>query len=271
MKKAALGILISLLSCTLLTAQTKIQSGLQFTLGAGFSPNRWDADFDSLGALFVSDATLGIKGLPAVRLYNKPAFSIGLNYLRNINKSYTWETGLTASTQHIGRTSGTSYLETTPIIVSTAGIQALAIRTFHPHEGSTLMIQIGAAVQGIFLKNTELINQTDTLLNVPGFLDLTRITSLEMERTSSSMIEGIGRLEWMNKLNEHWGISAAIEGRMPFTEHVRFSGITTVNNPFFPLTTRLSTRANKMNYLQVNVGIVRLIKQKSRVTITPSF
>ncbi len=271
MRKLLPALLLLLLTITSGTAQNKIQSGWQFNIGTGFSPNRWDADFDSLGAIFLSDATLGINGLPAVRLYNKPVFTLGLNYLRNIRKPYTWEAGITASTQQIGRTSGISYLEKTPITITTAGIQAFAIRTFHPNTGSTLMIQIGAAVQGVFLKNTELENQTDTLLKVPGLIDLSRISSLEMELTSPVMLQGIGRLEWINNLTDLWGISASIEGRFLVTENTRFSGITTVNNPFFPLTTRVNTPASNINYLQFNVGVVRLLQQKSRTTITPLF
>ncbi len=270
MKKILL--LLSLIISGSIHSQSKLfQPGWQLSFGAGVGLQRLDANFDSLSRFFNGDATLQIPAQPAIRLYNKPMFGVELNYIHNLQNTITWKAGLTGSIQQIAYSYGNTYKDSSSIKLSSAGIQAQAIKAFHPTEGSILMIGIGASIQGVFLQNTQIINRIDTLVSFQNYLNVSATSNLDMNLTSKLLIQGIASLEWINKLNDHWSLSASIQGRLPLTDNFNFTGTTIANGKLdlfgnsiaIPIsTTTATTSSSRMPYCQFNIGIIRTLNMK---------
>jgi opacity protein-like surface antigen len=271
--------LLFILFCAITQAQTKLfQPGWQFSIGTGTNLDRWDKGLDSLNTFFQGDPnTLGaVPAQPALRIYNKPSYNLELNYIHNLQSRFTWKAGINAGQQKLSYTLGDSYVDSNSIKLSSAGLHALAICSFHPSDGSTLMIGIGAGVQGLLLKDNEIYSLTDTILNISGVADLYSESTLKMNLTSSVVIQGIAQIEWINKLNEKWSISASAQARFPFNDYFTFSGESNITSTieFFgqtittPIssTTRTSSPGN-MPYWQFNIGIVRLLEMKRIVSV----
>jgi len=271
--------LVFILYSGITQAQTKLfQPGWQFSIGTGTNLDRWDKGLDSLSSFFQGDPnTLGAEpAQPALRIYNKPSYNLELNYIHNLQSRFTWKAGINAGQQKLSYTLGDSYVDSNSIKLSSAGLNALAICSFHPSDGSTLMIGVGAGVQGLLLKDNEIYTRIDTLLNISGFADLHAESTLNMNLTSSVVIQGIAQIEWINKLNDRWSISASAQARIPFNDFFTFSGESNLTSTieFFgqtittPIssTTRTSSPSN-MPYWQFNIGIVRLLEMKRMISV----
>lgn len=257
-------------------AQDLLESAWQFQFGTGSSLQRWDKELDSLASFFNGDPTLGIPGQPALRMYGKPSLNVEINYLHNLRSSITWKAGITASRQQLSYTLGNSYVDSNSIKLQTAGFQTGVYKTFHPNPSTTILIGVGANVQGLFLSNNAIYSRTDTLLSLAGLGELSSVSSLEMNRSSNIMIQGFAHLEWINKLSEHWSLSASIEARMPFTTNYAFSSSSDVTGKIDFLgqsisapisSTQLNTRAGGLSSLQFNMGVVRVLDLKTKVKV----
>lgn len=241
-------------------AQKIVQSGVQANIGISSPLERWDKEFDTFAALFSDLQALTITN--DIRLYSKPMIHAEVNYLRNVLKPYTWKIGLHGSRTAIERTSGTSYeAEEDNIKIRNLGAQAFLIRTFHPADENVIMIQLGIQASTMTLNNTELLSLSDTT-DLFGFTEIIQNSSLNMELSTSILIQGVARIEWMSEINENWSVSAAAEYRQPITSNTRFVGATAIENDFFPITTNFSTSDFSMPYWSFNLGIVRNITWK---------
>jgi hypothetical protein len=271
--------LVFILFSGITQAQTKLfQPGWQFSIGTGTNLDRWDKGLDSLKSFFQGDPNaLGtVPAQPELRIYNKPSYNLELNYIHNLQSRFTWKAGINAGQQKLAYTLGSSYVDSNSIKLSSAGLQALAICSFHPSDGSTLMLGLGAGVQGLFIKDNEIYTRIDTILNISGFADLYSESALEMNLTNNFVFQGLAQIEWMNKINDNWSISASAQARIPFNDYFSFTGSSDVTSTIdlfgqtittpISSTTRTSIPGN-MPYWQFNIGIVRLLEMKRMISV----
>lgn len=261
-------ILLFALSCGInsVDAQKFVRSGIQANLGISSATARWDKDFSVFNTFFTDIASLSTQ--PGLRLYAKPQFNYNLNYIRNLNKNFTWKGGLMLNSTQIERTDGDSYNDTTSIKLQEIGAQFSFVKVFHPAQGNEILIQIGASASKLSLKDNQLISKTDTT-DVLGFFTITQESNLFMEVVSPLVVQGIARVEWLSSLNENWSVSASIEARIPFTLNTRFVGETVINNPLFPITTASNTPNFTMPYWSCSLGIVRILEWKKKAISNP--
>ena len=247
------------------------QPGWQLTIGVSSALQRWDSDMDSLSTFFNGDAATGVPAQPMLRMYSKPQFNLELNYIHNLQNRFSWKLGALASKQQLGYTLGNSYVDSASVSISTAGIQGLALIAAHPSEGSIVTFGIGASVQYVGLSNSAFYTRNDTLINVGGLLDVSAVSSLSMNRSSTVLVQGLAQLEWISKLNENWSISASIQGRMPFSNNFNYSSNSTVTGKIDFFGQSISTPVSNvthntsdfgMPYMQFNVGIVRMLEMR---------
>lgn len=266
MKKIAILVFVLTYGVKTLDAQKLIRSGIQANLGISSATARWDKDFSVFSTFFTDISSLSTQ--PGLRLYAKPQFNYNLNYIRNLNKDFTWKGGLMLNATHIERTNGTSYNDTTSIKLQEIGAQFSFVKVFHPAQGNEILLQIGASASKLSLKDNQLISKIDTT-DVLGFFTITQESTMSMELVSPLVVQGIARIEWLSSLNENWSVSASIEARIPFTMNTRFVGETVVNNPLFPITTSASTPNFTMPYWTCTLGIVRILEWKKKVISKP--
>ncbi|MFM2285798.1 MAG: hypothetical protein RLZZ543_1295 [Bacteroidota bacterium] len=256
------------------TAQNGLyQPGWQLNVGVSTALQRWDNDMDSLSSFFNGDAATGVPAQPMLRVYSKPQFNLEVNYIHNLQNRFSWKLGALASKQQLGYTLGNSYVDSASVSITSAGIQGLALLAAHPTEGSIITLGIGASVQYVGLNNSAFYTRNDTLINVGGLLDVSAVSTLSMNRSSSVLLQGLAQLEWINKLNENWSISASIQGRMPLSNNYNYSSNSTVTGKidFFgqsistPVSVTRNTSAFGMPYMQFNVGIVRMLEMRRMV------
>lgn len=266
MKKLTLLLFGLLLHMHSIDAQNLVRSGLQANLGISSSTIRWDKNFDVFNTFFTDVSTLSVQ--PGLRLYAKPQFNYSLNYIRNLNKNYTWKGGFMLNSTQIERTDGNSYSDTTSIKMQEVGAHLSFVKVFHPAQGNEILLSIGASASKVSLKDNQLISKVDTT-DVLGFFTITQESNMFMEVVSPIVIQGIARVEWLSSLNENWSVSAAIEARLPFTMNTRFVGETVINNPLFPLTNASTTPNFSMPYWSCSLGIVRILEWKKKKASSP--
>lgn len=266
MKNLLLSSAIILGLCANASAQKIVRSGIQANVGIASPLDRWDKNFDALSTFFTDIGSLSVQ--PGLRLYAKPQFNYSLSYIRNLQYKYTWKGGVFYHSTQIERTDGFTYRDTTSIQVSEMGAHLAFAKVFHPAQGNEILLEIGASAGKLSLKNNQLISKIDTT-DVLGFFTITQESNLSMETVSPWLIQGIARVEWLSRLNDHWSVSASIEGRIPFTMNTRFSGQTVINNPLFPITTSTNTPNFSMPYWSCSLGIVRILEWRKKVINSP--
>lgn len=271
--------LVFIFFCGITKAQTKLfQPGWQLSIGTGTNLGRWDNGLDSLNTFFQGDPNnlFSAPAQPALRIYNKPSYNLELNYIHNLQARFTWKAGINAGQQKLSYTLGDSYVDSNSIKLSSVGLHTLAFCSFHPSDGSTLMIGLGAGVQGMFIQNNKIYTRSDTLFNLSGYAELHSESTLEMNLINKYVFHGLAQIEWINKINDHWSISASAQARIPFTEFFSFTGtndVSSTGNLFgqsFSIPVSSSTRTSspsKMPYWQFNIGIVRLLEMKRMVSV----
>ncbi|MEX1187784.1 MAG: hypothetical protein WED33_00900 [Bacteroidia bacterium] len=239
---------------------------LQYNFGIASPLERWDKDFDAFSTFFTDVQTLSSS--PGLRLYGKPAYIMEFNYIRNISKPYTWKIGSHYSGTSIEKTSGTSYApDSVNIGLTNWGLQAYLIRTLQPAKNHTILFELGIDAGLLSLSNNELISTSDTV-DFLGLLSVVQNSNLQMETTNKWLVQGVFKLEWLTEINENWIVSAGADFRLPLTTNTRFTGVSTIENDFFPVTTNFSTPDFSMKYWSFNLGISRSIYTAKKTKVS---
>jgi hypothetical protein len=249
-------------------AQTQRHSLINLQAGIASPTTRWDKDFDAFDAFFLDITSLSVNAGP--RLYSKPAFTGTFSYLHNLESSFTWKTEAYGMFTGINTTFGNSYADSLNIGISDFGLAAYAVKTFKPGTGNYITLQLGASAGLASLKNTELVNTSDTT-DFFGLTSIIQTSTMQMELTSDFMVRAIGKVEWFSRLNDHWSVSASFSYLHPLTKNTRFAAETNLETAFLPINTNYATENFSMPFWSVSAGIVRDIYVKKKPAPMPGF
>ena len=189
-------------------------------------------------------------------------FSVGFNYLRNLNKGITWSFGLNYMHQSLRRFNDA--IESGKIRIQTPTVQANLIWNPLRETNQHLLIFGGISTGVNLMQENTLYSRSDTVLSIPFIGDLVNQAKLNLEVSNVVYLDARAGITWVNEIKPGLSALFTAEYSMPLLDQYRFTGELTEVNLIIPVTTSLSTATFNMQRLNVSAGIaIQLGKKKS--------
>lgn len=189
-------------------------------------------------------------------------FSVGFNYLRNLNKGITWSFGLNYMQQSLRHFNDA--IEAGKINIQTPTIQANLIWNPLRETGQHLLIYGGISAGVNLMQENNLYTRNDTVLNIPFIGALVNKAELNLEVAETVYLDARAGITWVNEIKPGLSALFTAEYSLPLLDQYRFAGELTEVNFIIPVTTSFSTASFSLQRLNVSAGIaIQLGKKKS--------
>jgi hypothetical protein len=189
-------------------------------------------------------------------------FSVGFNYLRNLNKAITWSLGVNYTIQSLRHFNDA--VETGKIRIQTPSIQANFIWNPLRETGQHLLIYGGISAGVNLMQENDLYSRSDTILNIPFIGALVNKAELNLEVAETMYLDARAGITWVNEIKPGLSALFTAEYSVPLLDQYRFAGEVTEINFIIPIATILNTESFKIQRLNVSAGIaIQLGKKKS--------
>jgi hypothetical protein len=188
-------------------------------------------------------------------------FSVGFNYLRNLNKGFTWSFGLNYMQQSLRHFNDA--IEAGKINIQTPTIQANLIWNPLRETGQHLLIFGGISAGVNLMQENELYSRSDTILNIPFIGALVNKAQLNLEVAETIYLDARAGISWVNEIKPGLSALFTAEYSLPLLDQYRFAGEVTEVNLIIPVASTLNTASFKIQRLNVSAGIaIQLGKKK---------